>query len=78
MTKMKHARFPVTLSFVLTHSSDRFNLLIYIHIYIYIYIYIYLYLIKQSNPQMQRLSRSAKNDVQMKAFFLSPLSLKMH
>ena len=74
MTKMKHARFPVTLSFVLTHSSDRFNLLIYI----YIYIYIYLYLIKQSNPQMQRLSRSAKNDVQMKAFFLSPLSLKMH
>ena len=25
MTKMKHAWFPVTLSFVLTHSSDRFN-----------------------------------------------------
>ena len=54
MTKMKHARFPVTLSFVLTHSSDRFNLLIYI------YIYIYLYLIKQSNPQMQRLSLAQK------------------
>ena len=25
MTKMKHAWFPVTLSFVLTHLSDRFN-----------------------------------------------------
>ena len=25
MTKMKHAWFPVTLSFMLTHSSDRFN-----------------------------------------------------
>ena len=25
MTKMKHAGFPVTLRFVLTHSSDRFN-----------------------------------------------------
>ena len=25
MTKMKHAWFPVTLSFVLTHSSDRLN-----------------------------------------------------
>ena len=25
MTKMKHAWFPVTLSFVLTHSSDRFS-----------------------------------------------------
>ena len=26
MTKMKHARFPVTLSFVPTHSSDILNL----------------------------------------------------
>ena len=25
VTKMKHAWFPVNLSFVLTHSSDRFN-----------------------------------------------------
>ena len=25
MTKMKHAWFPITLSFVLTHSSDRFK-----------------------------------------------------
>ena len=37
MTKMKHAWFPVTLSLVLTHSSDRFNekhscRLIYIYI----------------------------------------------
>ena len=31
--KMKHAWFPVTLSFVLTHSSDKFNLYIYIDRY---------------------------------------------